>query len=246
MDELGRLCIRKALEDESKAGRYVRKMERITSKRRYGGRIGIENSVPLNDVALYLAAWYHKVGRDEDAREAVKGHIRDALVVLSDDDPTNDIDGYWNLVKALLLVGDEANALAVYHSVRPYENGQAVIANESKPQKTKTGVGKPDDGDDDDDELVPAWSCEGICGNAFDNCEDMRVCRYCNLEFCKDCHKLLVDKELPLRICGRDHSFLTVPTLTTEQRFSEGELLVNGTPVPTETWKANLRKQYNL
>ena len=128
LNQLGQYCIRKAMEDESNAHLYVGKMERIVSKRRYGPRLGIAaDSVPPNEVAIHLAAWYHKVGRDGDAREAVKHHIQDALIILSDDDPNNDYDGYWQLSRALMAIGDEVNAFAICYSLREYKDGLAVI-----------------------------------------------------------------------------------------------------------------------
>ena len=52
--------------------------------------MGTEDSVPPNDISLFLAAWYHKLGRPERGRELVKPHIRVGLVILSDDDPSID------------------------------------------------------------------------------------------------------------------------------------------------------------
>ena len=67
-----------------------------------------------------------------------------------------------------------------------------------------------------------------------------------SLDFCETCHKLLLNGNLPIKVCGRKHSFLTVPKLLPEQVFKEGELLVDGKPVPAEKWKADLKRQYNL
>lgn len=125
--ELGQHCIRKALQDESNAEQYISKMEHIAAKRRYGARIGTEDSVPPNDIALYLGAWYRKTGRMKEAREAVKPHMQDAFIILSDDDPSNDSDGYWNMARALVALGDTSNALAMYYAIRVYEDGVAVI-----------------------------------------------------------------------------------------------------------------------
>jgi hypothetical protein len=127
LNNLGQYYIRKAIENDLNADRYIMKMERIVAKRRYGARMGTEDSVPPNDVAIYLAAWYHKVGRDEEAREIVKPHIRDALMILSDDDPSNDMDGFWDISRALVAVGDDVNAVAAFHAIRNYEDGKAVI-----------------------------------------------------------------------------------------------------------------------
>ena len=74
----------------------------------------------------------------------------------------------------------------------------------------------------------------------------MIVCRYCSLDFCSDCHKLLLDGELPINVCGSKHSFLTVPTLSQDQVFKEGELSVEGKIVHSEKFKADLKKQYGL
>jgi tetratricopeptide (TPR) repeat protein len=127
LNNLGQYYIRKAIKNDLNADRYIMKMERIVAKRRYGARMGTEDSVPPNDVAIYLAAWYHKVGRDEEAREIVKPHIRDALMILSDDDPSNDMDGFWDISRALVAVGDDVNAVAAFHAIRNYEDGKAVI-----------------------------------------------------------------------------------------------------------------------
>ena len=88
INHLGQYCIRKVLENESAAAWYIEKMERIAAKRRYGASMGTEDSVPPNDISLFLVAWYHELGRSERARELVKPHIRDGLVILSDDDPS--------------------------------------------------------------------------------------------------------------------------------------------------------------
>jgi tetratricopeptide (TPR) repeat protein len=127
LTELGQHCIRKALQAESIAEQYISKMEWIAAKRRYGARIGTEDSVPANNIALYLGAWYRKTGRMEEAREVVKPHMQDALIILSDDDPYNDDDGYWDMSRALVALGDTSNALAMYYALREYEDGVAVI-----------------------------------------------------------------------------------------------------------------------
>ena len=82
------------------------------------------------------------------------------------------------------------------------------------------------------------WRILGLFG--------MIGCRYCNVEFCQSCHKLLLAGELPKRICGKDHSFIVVPYLTSDQVFKEGEVFIDGKGVPLEQWKANVKKQYAL
>jgi hypothetical protein len=74
----------------------------------------------------------------------------------------------------------------------------------------------------------------------------MIVCRYCNLQFEKDCHALLTDGELSIKICGREHSFLTVPPVLPEQVFKEGEGLLDRKIISMEDWKKNLKREYKL
>lgn len=74
----------------------------------------------------------------------------------------------------------------------------------------------------------------------------MIQCRYCNIDLCSDCHRMLLRDELPKRMCGKEHAFVTVPYLLPGQIFKEGETLVDGQIVTLERWKADIEKQYNL
>lgn len=56
----------------------------------------------------------------------------------------------------------------------------------------------------------------------------------------------MIRGELAKNICGKDHAFVTVPYLTPEQAFKEGEILIDGKAVTMEKWKADVKKQYAL
>lgn len=232
LNEFGRCCLRRALEDETNAETYMRKLERITAKRGYGARMGTEDSVPPNDVGCYLAAMYHKIGRYNMAVEAVRPHLKDAMIILSDDDPSNDFDCFYDLSKALLSIGDEANAIAIRLAYRRYREGIAVVDTSQSTEPTDVGRG--------------GYVCDGPCRRLFKCCDGMKWCRFCTYDFCQDCHKLLVDGDMPLKICGKSHSFVTIPRLTAEQVFKKGELFVEGKAVPVELWKDDLKKKYGL
>lgn len=126
LNNIGIHSLRQAFKDKSHAPRYVKKMERIVAKRRYGSRLGSDETVPPNGVAIYLAAWYHKTGREEEAREIVKPHMREALLNLSDDDPSNDMLAYWTLSRALAVLDDELNTVTALHAYCGYHDGKAV------------------------------------------------------------------------------------------------------------------------
>lgn len=76
-----------------------------------------------------------------EAHELVKAHVKDALVILSDDDPSNDGQGYIDLANAFIAVNDDVNALAVYQCFRPMKKGVAVLASDTK---SSSAQGTPD------------------------------------------------------------------------------------------------------
>ena len=131
----------------------------VLTHRRGAAFSGLD-SAPPNEIALYLSAWYCKKGHVEskrliadfrgnstnwyattEAHELAKPHVKDALVILSDDDPSNDSQGYISLANAFIAVNDDINALAVYHSFRPMKRGIAVLAPNTKASHVK---GMPD------------------------------------------------------------------------------------------------------
>jgi hypothetical protein len=58
-------------------------------------------------------------------------HDKYALVILSDDDPSNDVIGYTNLAIAFIAFNNDVNALAVYQSIRPMRKGIAMLASDT-------------------------------------------------------------------------------------------------------------------
>lgn len=204
---------------------------------------------------------YRKQGQVDEARELLKPFIKDALAILFDDDPTNDMEGYADLGSAFLITGDDMNCLAVYHSQREYNDGVTVLKDGESPiggdqvqvdivageagEDAKEGDETSDGVDmepDEDDGTV--GECDGICGNPFNNWDGVRWCRYCGWCFCEECFQLLQDGELPLNICGAHHDFLLVPRL--KQKFKEGELLVGDQVMSADEWKAGIKKQWGL
>ncbi|OQO02620.1 hypothetical protein B0A48_12148 [Cryoendolithus antarcticus] len=147
LNRLGWYCIIKAAEDEHHKEKWIGKLERILARQqgRRGMAAVMQDSMPPSDIALYIAAWYRQNGRTEEARELAKPHIKDAIIILSDDDPSNDYEGYWNLSEALVAVGDEANAIAIMHALRPMKDGVAVLASDP-----------PEEEDEDEDDTDDA------------------------------------------------------------------------------------------
>ena len=45
----------------------------------------------------------------------------------------------------------------------------------------------------------------------------MIICRYSNVNFEEKCHTLLMKGKLEVKVCGKDHDFLTVPELKDQE-----------------------------
>ena len=252
LGQLGNYCLCKALDEESAAARWIDLMERHQHRK-------VRGSTSL--LVFCLASWHTRQGRLDEARKLLKPAVKSALAILSDDDPTNDREGYLYLAMAFLPVGDETNALAVLHSQRQYIDGVAVLANDTKggdegEDQNKNGdedVGnsasmesgeEEEDAEDTDDGPDAVGECDGVCDDAYYNWDGVQLCMLCGACWCRNCFQLLQSGELPLKVCGAHHDFLLVPVL--EQKFKEGELLVGKQVVSADKWKASIKKQWGL
>ena len=275
LNKLGMHCITKAFEDESQADKWIGRMERIIARQhgRRGAAAAVQNSLPPNEIALYVAAWYCKQGHNDEARELVKPHVKEALVILSDDDPSNDAQGYINMSNAFTAIRDDVNAIAVLQAIRQMKKGVTVLASDSKkatddgaalasktnessvaaeadaaPKEPTPGdvdEAKGESGEDDDDEEAdPIWSCDGPCVRTFTDFDDAICCRMGCALFCKKCYALFLQDRIPFRVCSRAHEHLEVPPLQT--RFKEGELVVEGKVMTLDEWKKGIKKSWGL
>ncbi|KAL9108787.1 MAG: hypothetical protein Q9227_006444 [Pyrenula ochraceoflavens] len=236
LNNIGHYCLFKAVGEDQLAEPHVAKMEKLFSKyctNTNGDSMLVETSLPR-----FLATWYHQNGRHEDALGIVKPYIIEGLAILSDDDPENDFQGYGYLADTLLAIGDYSNVFSIFHAMRPYRNGQAVIKSDSEPTFVS---------DEYDLGMVPVeeWSCVGNCGATGKIYDGLYMCPYDDSLLCEQCHMRLIDgKSLP-NICSKRHGLIQIPILSPEQAFKKGEMLVDGQTMSFEDWKASLRTKYN-
>ncbi|KAB2569495.1 hypothetical protein DBV05_g11837 [Lasiodiplodia theobromae] len=73
----------------------------------------------LVETSLVLGRMLHLGGREREAREAVRAHVRVVLNLLDDDDPRNDAYAYLMLGETLGPLDDDTNALAAWGLIRP-------------------------------------------------------------------------------------------------------------------------------
>ncbi|KXL42793.1 MAG: hypothetical protein FE78DRAFT_42097 [Acidomyces sp. 'richmondensis'] len=146
LNELGIYCLQRALEEPAVAPKWIGKLENIAKKRKYGARMGAVGAIPPSFITLYLASWYHREGRIKDARDLAKAHVNDGLALLSDDDPSNDDDGWDSLSCAFVVVRDDINATAAYHSRRKFKDNIAILKSDKEEDKN---------GRDREDQKIP-------------------------------------------------------------------------------------------
>ena len=116
-------CLQKALDADkrtSEANIYVRKIEKVCKQKAKATPDALE-VITTNYSAIFLGLWYRLNGRNEEARACFQPYIKEALIILSDDDPDNDNLGYYDLAHVLVAAGDEGNAIAVLHMLQPFK-----------------------------------------------------------------------------------------------------------------------------
>jgi tetratricopeptide (TPR) repeat protein len=231
--------------------------------------------IPANVPALILGLWYRLNGRHEEANACFRPCIKEAIQILSDDDPENDSQGFWELQNALLVAGDDSNFLALAYYVGVYEDDEPGTVNapegnkgpNSQPEGVNLndadGVTKDEENDKDRDESgdedgdsgyffgIPREdvriTCCGPCRRDSAIQDRFYNCRYCiDMTFCEDCIKLLEEAKLPIHVCNPKHAKDFFFVPPRPQKVEKGKVLVDGKIIDFEEWKDNLKKQWKV
>lgn len=178
--------------------------------------------------SVILGLWYRLNGMEEDAKACFKPAIKEAIHILSDDDSSNDNDGYITLAAVLLAAGDDKNVIAILCALGKY--------------KYEEGTGSAVK---EEDESYAWLTCDGSCHCMLANFDNCYMCRKCFIiGFCGDCMKLLKDGAMPLDVCSQQHEWLFVPP--NPEKVESGKLLIDGVFVDLEDWKNNLKQQWQV
>lgn len=236
------------------ANKYVRKLEKLVKTR---ARSVNDSSTftSASDSAIILGQWYRLNGRNEDARACFSPSIQEGLQILSDDDPSNDEEGYFKLSMALMAADDDKNAIAVLRLYGVHADDESsnrmIDSLESIENEKNESSAKEEENDNDsssvsaDSEIHATLKCDGICNREFPNCDSIYFCRYCSdIGFCGDCMRLVKDGEMPLNVCNRKHEWLFVPPRPQMTKNDKSKILVGDVLVDFEDWKNRLRQQW--
>ncbi|KAI9855693.1 MAG: hypothetical protein M1813_009655 [Trichoglossum hirsutum] len=93
------------------------------------------------DTRLLLARLLRTMEGEESARECMRPNVKIALDLLSDDDPSNDWQGFIKLAMVFGTYGDDVNALAAWSLLGPIEENPGISYGVNETEKEKQ-VGK--------------------------------------------------------------------------------------------------------
>ena len=124
-------------------------------------------SVPLaqEDFRRSLANLYNSLGKVDASKNLLSDDMKHGLNLLSDDDRSNDYEGYERIANVLMHAKDDLNALTAFSLIGPsqrysYENYELNI------------------------------SCHGLCRRKFKFGESLWWCKICNMvAFDDECFK---------------------------------------------------------
>jgi tetratricopeptide (TPR) repeat protein len=270
---LSRTYLARALEvgkDATEAERCGAVLERLAK-----AKTGTHSTMNASGATLTLGMWYKFMGQDEEARTCFQVQIKEALRMLSDDDPDNDWDAYWNLVCVLLAAGDDKNALVMMwkqfnltcenDDKTNEEGGEETTEQITKGVEVKEdapGAGlqaveaaytppAPIDSDSRADPKTTTESTSVTCDGCLrsiapDYCV---LCRYCfDVGFCPECFVLLKDGTLPVNVCSAKHEWLVIEPRSEAERAAvrPDKVMVDGEQISLDGWKRLLAKSWGV
>ncbi|PKX89084.1 uncharacterized protein P174DRAFT_471791 [Aspergillus novofumigatus IBT 16806] len=101
--------------DSPKAEEYVGRLEQLVSQYRTKDTSALW--VAARAWAISLGVWYCLIGQHDDARALLTPSVKQAIQILSDDDPENDDAGLTDLQNALLAAGDAKNVITIAYAL---------------------------------------------------------------------------------------------------------------------------------
>lgn len=110
-DQLSQLYFDRAIKSEKEglsSDPWISKLDRLS--RQIKGSEGGDNVFSMEATSLVLGLWYRLHNKHDKAKVCFTPQVLEAIDVLTDDDPGNDIWGYMKLASVLLMAGDKVNA----------------------------------------------------------------------------------------------------------------------------------------
>lgn len=176
-----------------------------------------------------LARYYGLCGKTEKAKNAIRAFVKLNIDLLSDDDPSNDWQGFMGLAAHFMFAGQDDNCLAAWSLIVPNQDDDTPVTNELEgPLK---------------------FGCDGKCGKIWTYADDMYVCRVCaDVQFDESCLRKLQEGTLGLQVCNKSHEMLHVPKYDEYKlkKIGKGNVMVGQEVMAVEDWLQKIKQDWGL
>ena len=249
--------------------RNIKKLERL-AKSKAKSTDELPTVINSNYASLILAIWYRRIGEQEKADACFRVHKKEILQILSDKDPSNDVEGLLRLYQLLAAIGSDKEAIACRHSFRYMEalkenaqvdghrsnpSGSDAIATPAESDTEDAGTANTENVSEagtDRTKRTGGVDAAGEDGVGCDGCEKKEIssqgyysCRYCwDSDFCEDCISRLKGGTLDQRVCHPRHDWLHI--LPPDYEIVPGKLFVDGKMIPITDWIDGLKVKWNV
>ncbi|KAI4666203.1 uncharacterized protein J4E88_010498 [Alternaria novae-zelandiae] len=180
---------------------------------------------------------------------------------------------FSNLAATLTVLDKDADAIAAWQAIGPYQPLNAVAAsadvpgteefthsNTEGPHTDSAPVASDKKSEDISNAAtsfttttkayVLGYICDGYCGVKWtDMVADCWACKHCLcVQLCPGCYKKLLDGDLHPLLCNKDHKMLYIPPFDWEawRTIPADMMTVDNKLVPRKDWVDKIRKEYNV
>lgn len=87
-----------------------------------------------------IARWYALIGQESKSKITLRFFIKKSLDLLSDDDPTNDWQGYTGLASHFMSIGQDDDALAAWSLITPIDESKDSEVDDNTPIPNPQGI----------------------------------------------------------------------------------------------------------
>jgi len=183
-------------------------------------------------------------GKTDLAKKALSPYIRNALDILTDEDPENDNMGYKDLASSFTRI-DAPNAIAAWslmgHSVADQIDGKTAL--------DTNGEDKSDNESEDKKSKKIFYNCDGGCGHKWYCGSEMYVCRDClDIQFHPPCYEKFRKGEISSEPCDPSHEFIYVPKCNTHMHdgTQTDTVKVNDEVMKIKDWLDLIAREYGV
>jgi tetratricopeptide (TPR) repeat protein len=263
--KLSSVYFRKALNaetDSEDADLYVKHLQHLSTT---NGDKEVDDWSSQTYPKQLLARYYALKAQPDRAKEVLRAHIKIGIDLLSDDDPTNDWQGYKSLTMHFMFASQDDNAHAAWSLITPdKQGGDSAAVDHPDGTSTDPLAEKPDTKSNDDSagtKQPPAvdstkdlkgplgYSCDGRCGHRWTYADDIYVCRECHdIQFDEQCLEKLRAGTLERQICDKDHEMFHVPKYNKEEldRIGEGNVKVGAEILKVRDWIERVKTEWAI